>query len=254
MKKLKYFFLILSLASLFLLDGCSTNSKDGPPSYNADVSRVPDAVPKPEAFSKSGNRPYVVFGKRYYILPTNKNYDAIGVASWYGTKFHKKSTSSGEPYDMLAMTAAHKSLPLPTYAQITNLKNGKKVIVKINDRGPFEHDRLIDLSYAAAKKLDIVGHGTAKVRVRTITAFGTHSRQVVYLQVGAFHNRTYAENLKQRLMPMLSAPVNIMRSLDASQELYRVQIGPLADADSAQIVNAKLKEIGMKGNAYIIEM
>jgi rare lipoprotein A len=111
---------------------------------------------------------YTVFGHKYYVLRSSRNYEEQGVASWYGTKFHSHHTSNGERYDMLAMTAAHKTLPLPTYVQVTNLRNGKKVIVKINDRGPFESNRLIDLSYVAAKKLGMLGHGTTRVDVKAI--------------------------------------------------------------------------------------
>jgi len=154
---------------LTLLSGCATHRKDGPPSFYVDETKIPNAVPKKEPLSKYGNKPvYYVFGQRYYVLPTSKNYEERGIASWYGTKFHSRHTSNGEHYNMLAMTAAHKSLPLPTYVEVTNLANHKKVIVKVNDRGPFESHRLIDLSYVAAKKLGMLGHGTAYVDVRAI--------------------------------------------------------------------------------------
>lgn len=156
--------------TVMLLNGCSTVSrKDGPPPYPVDETKIPNAVPKKEALSKYGNYDtYHVFGKAYHTLKTAKNYEEQGTASWYGTKFHSVRTSSGERYNMLAMTAAHKTLPLPTYVQVTNLKNGKKVIVKVNDRGPFEGNRLIDLSYVAAKKLGMIGHGTALVDVKAL--------------------------------------------------------------------------------------
>lgn len=160
---------LILIAIVLLLNACSTMQKDGPPSYNVDVSRIPDATPKAEPRSKYGNlASYRVFGKTYHVLSSSKNYEEQGIASWYGTKFHKHSTSSGERYDMLGMTAAHKTLPLPTYVQVTNLRNGKKIIVKVNDRGPFEGNRLIDLSYVAAKKLGMLGHGTTYVDVKAI--------------------------------------------------------------------------------------
>ena len=122
-----------------------------------------------EPLSRYGNpESYVVYGKTYHTLSSSKGYKERGAASWYGTKFHGKRTSSGEPYDLYAMTAAHKTLPLPTYVEVTNLKNGRTVIVKVNDRGPFHDDRLIDLSYAAAAKLDILPYGTGEVEVRAI--------------------------------------------------------------------------------------
>lgn len=159
---------ILLIGTLLLLSACSTVRKDGPPPYDVDVSKIPDAVPKVEARSKYDLSTYRVFGKTYHVMPSSKNYEAQGTASWYGTKFHARRTSSGERYNMLAMTAAHKTLPLPTYVQVTNLRNGKKIIVKVNDRGPFEGNRLIDLSYVAAKKLGMLGHGTAFVDVKAI--------------------------------------------------------------------------------------
>jgi rare lipoprotein A len=158
------------LFAVVLLNGCShTSRKDGPPDFYVDETKIPNAVPKLEALSKYGNmNHYTVFGKRYYVMKSSRNYEEQGVASWYGTKFHTHHTSNGERYNMLAMTAAHKTLPLPTYVEVTNLKNGKKIIVKVNDRGPFESNRLIDLSYVAAKKLGMIGHGTTHVDVKAI--------------------------------------------------------------------------------------
>jgi len=155
---------------MILLSSCSHMSRqDGPPNFYVDETKIPNAVPKVEARAKYGNMPsYVVFGRRYYTMSSSKHYEAIGTASWYGTKFHSHRTSSGERYNMLAMTAAHKTLPLPTYVEVTNLKNNRKIIVKVNDRGPFESNRLIDLSYVAAKKLGMLGHGTARVKVAAI--------------------------------------------------------------------------------------
>ncbi len=160
-----------------LISGCGTlpngtsffSQQDSAPAHPVDVSNVANAIPRVEPHSRYGNpASYVVFGQRYYVKKSSLNHIERGVASWYGTKFHGRRTSSGEPYDMLAMTAAHKSLPLPTYAEVTNLKNGRKIIVKINDRGPFKKNRIIDLSYAAAIKLDIARAGTGLVEVRTI--------------------------------------------------------------------------------------
>lgn len=153
---------------------------DGPPLVDIDVSHIPNATPKVEPLSKYGNMSsYEVFGNRYHVLPHSKGYKAEGTASWYGTKFHGRKTSSGEPYDMFSMTAAHRSLPLPTYVSVENLKNGRKVIVKVNDRGPFvqEHHRVIDLSYAAAKKLGIHETGTGKVRITAIDPIHWHKQQ-----------------------------------------------------------------------------
>jgi rare lipoprotein A len=130
---------------------------------------VPDAVPRVEPRARNGNPPfYDVFGKRYYVLSSGVGYLERGVASWYGPGFHKVRTSSGEPYDMYGMTAAHRTLPLPAYVKVTNLQNGRSVVVRVNDRGPFVGNRIIDLSYTAAAKLDMLRNGTAMVEIRTI--------------------------------------------------------------------------------------
>ena len=260
-----------------LLNGCSTVRKDGPPSYQVDVSHIPDAVPKAEPLSRWGNKSYTVFGRRYYVMYTSKNYEQRGIASWYGTKFHGHSTSNGERYNMLAMTAAHKTLPLPTYVEVTNLKNGRKVTVKVTDRGPFENNRLIDLSYAAAKKLDILGHGTAPVNVKaidpllydknyhasnhfflaentqknliTVPDYTPHYKRPLthptYIQVGAFRNKVYAEKLKNRLESRVTSPVNLAHL----NKLYHVQIGPIQDAISVAQINRQLRAMGIKSMA-----
>jgi peptidoglycan lytic transglycosylase len=130
---------------------------------------VADAVPRPEVKSRFGNpETYEVNGKRYRVLETSRGYDEEGVASWYGEPFHGRRASSGETFDMYAMTAAHRSLPLPTYVEVTNLENDRRVVLRVNDRGPFHEDRIIDVSYVAAVKLGMVGTGTARVRVRAL--------------------------------------------------------------------------------------
>lgn len=152
-----------------LLSSCAHLKHDGPPNFYVDETKIHDAVPKPEPLSKYGNmHSYRIGSHRYYVLKSSKNYDEVGTASWYGTLFHHHRTSSGERYNMLGMTAAHRFLPLPTYVRVTNLKNHREVIVKVNDRGPFHSNRLIDVSYVAAKKLGMIGHGTATVRVQAI--------------------------------------------------------------------------------------
>lgn len=167
----------LVIASCMLLSACSTTSSssgrysianDHGPSEDRDLSHIKQPIPKYEPKSLGGNRNYTVWGNAYQVLDTAKGYHEKGIASWYGRKFHGHLTANGETYDMYAFTAAHKTLPLPTYAQVTNLRNGKHVIVRINDRGPFHDNRLIDLSYVAAKRLGIVATGTAPVRVDAI--------------------------------------------------------------------------------------
>lgn len=140
---------------------------------DAEIEAVPDAVPIPEPRSRYGNPPeYEVDGVTYRVMEGSEGYEEEGMASWYGEQFHGRRTSSGEPYDMYAMTAAHRSLPLPTYVEVTNLENGRTVVVRVNDRGPFHQDRIIDVSYVAARKLGLVGPGTAPVRVRALEAKG----------------------------------------------------------------------------------
>jgi len=202
--------------------------QDGPSMASIRAEDVKDAQPGNEPRAAYGNRsPYEVFGKKYYLLDSSAGYSQRGIASWYGTKFHGRRTSSGEPYDMHLATAAHKTLPLPTYAEVTNLGNGRRVIVKINDRGPFKDDRLIDLSYGAALRLDMIGTGTAKVEVRAIDTSGmqvvaTRIESGTYLQVGAYSERSGAESVADRLADANLSPV----SIDDSSELYRVWLGP----------------------------
>ncbi len=166
---------LLTIAILVvLLAACGSAPRkrsyaDGAPPENIDISKIPEAKPRAEALSKYGNRPYQVFGQWYEILPTRAGYKQQGVASWYGTKFHGKLTSTREPYDMYSFTAAHKSLPIPAYARVTNLENGRSIVLRINDRGPFVSERIIDLSYVAAVKLGVHIKGTARVEVETIT-------------------------------------------------------------------------------------
>lgn len=266
-----------SIAAIFimllmtLLSSCSHVSRqDGPPNFYVDETKIPNAVPKPERLSKYGNMTsYRVFGKRYYTLHSSKRYDQVGTASWYGTKFHAQRTSSGERYNMLAMTAAHKTLPLPTYVEVTNLANRRTIVVKVNDRGPFESNRIIDLSYVAAKKLGMIGHGTARVRVKAIDpyAYGKQpefannwnfsrphktkrnleqQHQLVYLQVGAFRNKSHAEKLKKRLVVLLEAPVKILNP--STRGLYRVKIGPIKDVATAEKITTQLKNLGISSN------
>lgn len=179
-------FPVLAIAALLALAGCGTATKkgasvqpqpapgkyyqdDGPPDALPDgLDRLPDAVPRREPFNKFANRPYSVFGESYVPVVDEEPYKQRGLASWYGRKFHGQKTSSGETYDMFAMTAAHKTLPIPSYARVTNLANGKSVVVRINDRGPFHKGRIIDLSYAAAKRIGIVGRGSAMVEVERV--------------------------------------------------------------------------------------
>lgn len=170
---IRYFFRLTLIFILLILTACShlnSPEKDGPPLNPQNIEHIPNAKPKPELLSRYGNpESYEVFGKTYHVLKkVQHGHTQTGMASWYGTKFQGKRTSSGEPYDLYSMTAAHKHLPLPTYVSVKNLQNNREIVVKVNDRGPFVNDRIIDLSYAAAKKLGIFEVGTAPVCVTII--------------------------------------------------------------------------------------
>ncbi len=253
--RMSFKWVLLALCFMAFLSSCSHMArKDGPPNFYVDETKIPNAVPKPEPLAKYGNmHSYRVFGKRYYVMKSSKHYDQVGTASWYGTQFHSHKTSSGEPYNMLGMTAAHRTLPLPTYVRVTNLKNNRQIIVKVNDRGPFASGRIIDLSFVAAKKLGMIGHGTAHVRVTAINphTFGREelyfsNDKPFYLQVGAFRSRANAERYKERLLTMLNEPVNIAKP--ASSKLYHVQVGPLKDVANANRISNRLRALGIKSN------
>jgi len=261
-------------ASFVLLVACGTvpevSDKDSAPTRVPDVSQIPDAVPKVEPRSKYGNpRQYEVFGKSYYTLASADGYREKGIASWYGTKFHGRRTSSGEIYDMYAMTAAHKTLPLPSYAEVTNLENGRKVIVKVNDRGPFHDNRLIDLSYSAATKLGIVAKGTGLVEVKAITpgsvkktASATDKEPLpvkpqgsaaMFLQVGAFSTRNRAEQVKTRLQRDITDTVMVVPLEGVQGILYRVRVGPLASVSYGDSLAARLVGLGFRDSHIVVD-
>jgi len=260
---------VCALAVVSWLAGCSTpgviEPSDDAPLNPRDVSGIPDAVPKPEPLSRYGNpQSYVVYGERYYTLPTSKGYRERGLASWYGTKFHGKRTSSGEPYDLYAMTAAHKTLPLPSYVEVTNLDNGRSAIVRVNDRGPFHDGRIIDLSYSAAHKLGILGKGTGRVEVRAIdtlapdqvpanqpvlvetaTPAAPEAASELFLQVGAFQNHDNAVRLRSSIESQNIGAVRIVESATERGTFYKVQIGPLPDTAAADRIARALKPLGV---------
>lgn len=309
---------LLALSLLLLAGGCTTPVRDSGPAREPriDFSRIPDAVPVAEPRSRYGNpSSYAVNGRTYRVMASAEGFVQRGLASWYGTKFHGRRTSSGEPYDMYAMTAAHKSLPLPSYVRVTHLASGKSVVVRVNDRGPFHDGRIIDLSYAAARKLGISRHGTAEVEIRAlfpqapVTAAVPEAVQArparlaaaahveaprllpvpppspaaetvatpvatplpavtapplktarpaavsaaeparLYLQVGAFADRTNAERLRERLATSLS-PVSISTA-EGAPTIYRVRIGPLQHRDQAGEFSGRLRELGIH-NARVV--
>jgi len=279
------FSFLLPLSAALLLTACSGSGirGDGPPSSGS--TRIPDlpgdAIPRPEARSKYGNGPvYEVFGQRYSVMPSSSGYKERGVASWYGKKFHGNLTSNRETYDMYQMTAAHKTLPLPTFVRVRNLRNNKSIVVRVNDRGPFVHNRIIDLSYAAAIKLDMIRDGTSLVEVTAISfdepAGDRPTRQTttplvstpevtadperavadggrIFVQVGAFGDRTNA----QRRLDMLSkagiANAFVHEDRSADPALLRVRIGPVADVIQYDILVEELENIGIMDPYLIVE-
>ena len=287
--------------------------RDGPGRV-AKAAKAPQVIPKREPLSKYGNpSSYVVFGKRYHTLKTAAGFKERGIASWYGKKFHGRKTSSGEMYDMYKMTAAHKHLPLPTYVKVKNLENGKTITVRVNDRGPFHDNRIIDLSYAAATKLGILGKGTAPVEVwafdseqprfvdktesdltlpnkRDLAAIGTpqdlatkvvettaavikdeasleklivdelttaalHSSQSpiadIYLQIGAYRDIENARVALARVLQYIPMARIQEASASGGATIYRVQIGPIGNAQQADHYVQRLLTLGFSDHHLI---
>ncbi|MCL7930046.1 septal ring lytic transglycosylase RlpA family protein [Halomonas llamarensis] len=245
-------------------DGRYALSGDAYPLDPPDVSRVPDAEPRDEPHSRAGNRSsYQVWGKTYRVLSDATGYSREGTASWYGEKFHGYATSSGEIYDMYKMTAAHRSLPLPTFARVTSLNNGNAVIVRINDRGPFHSEREIDLSYAAASRLGFIDEGTGRVKVEAIDPKrwqasasdvkpaqesaarepATESAEETvpfYLQIAALGSAESADQLKQQLQHELRHDVRVT----SEAEVYRVQVGPVRRQQDEPLLRESLRQAG----------
>jgi len=203
-----------------------------------------------EPLSRYGNHsPYEVEGRRYHVMATASGYSERGVASWYGRKFHGRKTSSGEPYDMYRYTAAHRTLPLPSYVEVTNLENGRSVMVRVNDRGPFRKNRLIDLSYMAAAKLGFVEQGTARVEVRAVAAREPGGAEPaggeIWLQVGAFSDRQRAERVASRLRRAGLAGVIVRSARFAGRRLWRVRMGPFASEYRLREAERRVRELGL---------
>jgi rare lipoprotein A len=218
-----------------------------------DIDTIPEPVPKVEPRSARGNPPfYTVLGRRYFVLETSVGYLERGVASWYGPGFHASTTSNGERYDMYAMTAAHKTLPLPAYVQVTNLRNGKSVVVRVNDRGPFKDGRIIDLSYTAARRLDFLKDGTTFVEVRALTPeqktqppAPPQTPEALYVQAGAFGTKENAERLLERLRAQ-GIDKSFLREDEVNgRTLYRVRVGPIPSVNDFDRVLARLRALGL---------
>lgn len=217
-----------------------------------DTGSIADPIPRAEPRSRKGNPPfYEVFGKRYFVMPDSTGYLERGVASWYGPGFHKASTANGERYDMYAMTAAHKTLPLPAYVRVTNLRNGRSVTVRVNDRGPFKDTRIIDLSYTAAVKLDMIRDGTAFVEVRALTpgqAPTTATPPVapqLFVQAGAFSTEANATRLVGQLQAQGISRAFVRQDQVNGTPLFRVRVGPIPNVAQFDKALARLKSLGL---------
>ncbi len=259
--------LLAALALLVLVQACSTpeqrspgdeyqatrysQAQDAAPLRHISADEVQDAVPRADPILAAGNRsPYTVNGVTYEIMDDFRNYRERGIASWYGSKFHGHETSNGEIFDLYAASAAHKTLPLPTYARVTNLENGRSIVVRVNDRGPFHPDRLIDLSYAAAVKLGYMERGTAEVEVEVLNiagvddrrgAPGTHYR---FLQLGAYSAEDGARRMQGELQAFLQAPVAVTPVEAGGRTLYRVRVGPVSSSEEMALVQQQLRDGG----------
>jgi rare lipoprotein A len=265
----------MRLAIIFILSisviSCSYSSRpyiqDSAPKRPIDIASVPDAIPKVEPVTRAGNPPtYRVLGKNYRLMSSSKGYTERGIASWYGTKFHGNKTSNGERYDMYAMTAAHKTIPIPAYLKVTNLKNQRSVIVRVNDRGPFHENRIIDLSYTAASKLGILRTGTGFVEIEAIDPLAPQRRKKpvndpqlslapdeIYLQVGAFGQQTNAQKLTAKIHAHGIPDVRIQEDNNKPTPIYRVQIGPLISTNEADSVTKKLLQLDLTETHLVVK-
>ena len=274
----------LLLPALVMLVGCASSPSATPASPNAGryqisqdraptrvlkASEVRDVVPTAINRTMAGNRsPYEVLGKRYRVMSSEEGYFERGVASWYGEKFHGHKTSNGEIFDMYEVSAAHKSLPIPSFLKVTNLDNNRSIVVRVNDRGPFHGDRIIDLSYAAAVKLGYADRGTARVELEAIVVKGDAPRERIeqlqlarvgggkianqYLQVGAYSMRGSAQEVAKQLQGLTRQPVRIeeVRS-SQGQTLHRVRIGPLSDLTEVDMLKARVASANL-GTPYTV--
>lgn len=241
-------------------DGRYRMRQDRPPAVPISAHQVADAVPRAEPIRVAGNKsPYTVNGKTYWVMPSSVGYTETGTASWYGAKFHRELTSNGEVFDMYKASAAHKSLPIPSFLKVTNLDNGRSMIVRVNDRGPFHSDRVIDLSYGAAVKLGFDQAGTARVHLEALSIQGAEDLRgstegdYRYLQVGAFSSRESAELRRKELQGTSSFPVFISPAGLAEKIVYRVRIGPIEDSKELVALERRLVKAGFKEYSRIRE-
>ena len=250
------------LLALVLLAGCG-GREIREPSDGAGRPLDPDQIevpqPRPEPRARYGNHsPYTVLGRTYRVLPSAAGYQERGLASWYGSKFHGRPTSSGEPFDMHRVSAAHKTLPLPTWVEVTNLDNNRKLVVRVNDRGPFKEGRIIDLSYAAAVLLGVYETGTARVDVRAIAqqevpaSAVTAPRELpVLLQAGAYSRERTARDVARQLRQAEIDDVRVERSRVGGRTVWRVRVGPVWEAGHAEALVRRIIALGLEVPAFV---
>ncbi len=251
----------LKQRALLMLLGClaactQTEPGDGKPLYELSAEEVVEPIPRPEKLVAAGNTsPYRVNGQTYQVMDSGAGYREQGVASWYGRKFHGRKTSNGETFNAYQASAAHRSLPIPAYVRVTNLENGRSMVVRVNDRGPFHPHRIIDLSYAAAVKLGFADRGTARVEVTAIDVpgsrdlragglLGAPTADYRYIQVGAFSEAERAYALGQRLQGQMSAPVAVSETVHGDSAFYRVRVGPVDDHQQLLALQSRLRTLG----------
>ena len=245
----------LLLVAGCLLVGCSSQPPDiadGKPQRSITAAEVVDAEPQPEPLRDAGNSsPYRVLGQEYTVLDSPVGYLQRGRASWYGSKFHGRLTANGEVFDTFAATAAHRTLPIPSFARVTNLENGRAIVVRINDRGPFHENRIIDLSYGAAVKLGFAEQGTAAVEVETITVAGVvdlrgdpNASLYRYVQVASFSDPEAASRMERVLRSQVESPVATSATQVGERTVHRVRVGPLDDFERLQQLHAELESLG----------
>ncbi|UAA39936.1 septal ring lytic transglycosylase RlpA family protein [Paraneptunicella aestuarii] len=252
---------VVAICSVVILSGCMSTGRysqrnDSAPDRTPHHITSEDAVPIYEEYNKANSRSYEVLGRRYHPLETGKGYVAEGEASWYGQKFHGHLTANGETYDMYEMSAAHKTLPIPSYVKVTNTENDNSVIVRVNDRGPFHGHRLIDLSYAAARKLDMLKTGTAHVKLEVVhvdeeglitvgnqpilSPAITEKEQAVFIQVAALQDQEKIDALAKGLTTLYQVPTHV----PAENGIYRLRLGPLENDHEANKLLTELKANG----------
>ena len=275
---------LLSLLLCVTLAGCASGgatsnpngsrysiSQDRAPSRSVSIADIPEVVPTPVNRTRAGNKsPYTVLGETYYVMPSEEGYREVGIASWYGEKFHGHKTSNGEVFDMYKASAAHKSLPIPSFLRVTNLDNNRSLVVRVNDRGPFHGDRIVDLSYAAALKLGYADRGTARVQLEAIvpsgpaidrgqlasaparTTLALGSSPQSYLQVGAFSRLESAREVSASVGRLTDRPVFIRTVTSSGKTLHRVRVGPINSDNEMRSLSSRIVAANL-GSPYTVK-